>query len=312
MNIGRIKKVPLRNLWKKEDKDFSRWLEEQIDILNEVLQLNVSIEQREESVGPFRVDLYGEDEFGRKVIIENQLEKSDHDHLGKVLTYMTNLNAEVGIWINSDPREEHIKVFEWLNEVTPEGMAFYLVKVEAIQIAGENMAAPLFTIVSGPTITGKQLGEAKKELAERHHVRLKFWAAFIEHMNAHNELVRNWSPTRDNWIGISLGISGISVNLVVTNKNVRSEIFINRGDKEENKKVFDLLAAQKEAIEHEFKAELDWERMDDKITSRVRYQLEEVNISDEQDWSKIISFLRDAAERMHKAFKGPVSRLKLK
>lgn len=312
MKIGRIRKVALRQLWKKEDRDFSRWLEEQIDVLNETLGITVTVEKREESVGPFRVDLYGEDDRGRKVIIENQLEKSDHDHLGKVLTYMTNLDASVGIWINSDPREEHVKVFEWLNEVTPEDMAFYLIKLEAIQIGHDDMAAPLFTIVSGPSETSKKLGEAKKEFAEGHMVKFRFWTAFIDHMNEHNALVRNWSPTRDNWIGISLGTSGISVNLVVTNKNVRAELFINQGDKEQNKKVFDLLAQQKESIEREFGSQLTWERMDEKVTSRIRYQLESVNISDEKDWSRIISFLKDTSERMVKAFKEPVSKLKYK
>ena len=112
MNIGRIKNVPLRDLWKREDKDFSAWLEKEIDVLNEVLDITVSIEKREEAVGPFRVDLYGEDHLGRKAIIENQLEKSDHDHLGKVLTYLTNLEAGVAIWINSEPREEHVKAIE--------------------------------------------------------------------------------------------------------------------------------------------------------------------------------------------------------
>jgi len=310
MNIGRIKKVLLRDLWKKEDKDFSRWLEEQIDVLNEVVQLTISIEKREESVGPFRVDLYGEDDLGRKVIIENQLEKSDHDHLGKVLTYMTNLEAGVGIWINSDPREEHIKVFEWLNEVTPEDIAFYLVKLEAIQIEGENTAAPLFTIVSGPTVTGEQLGEAKKEFAEGHMIRFKFWAQFIDSMNERNSLVKNWNPTRDNWIGISLGTAGVSVNLVVTKKNVRAEVFINRGDKDENKSVFDQLFAQKDHIERMFGEAMKWERMEDNVTSRIRYQKEGLNVAEESDWPKINAFLCDAAERMQKAFKGPVNKLK--
>ena len=91
MEIGKIKKVPLRELWKKEDKDFTEWLETEIDYLNEILDIDITIESREEKVGPFKVDLYGEDNYGNKVIIENQLEKTDHDHLGNIQTYMINL-----------------------------------------------------------------------------------------------------------------------------------------------------------------------------------------------------------------------------
>ncbi len=312
MKIDRIRRVELRKLWKKEDKDFSRWLEEHIDVLSEALGLGLNIEKREESVGPFRVDLYGEDDRGRKVIIENQLEKSDHDHLGKVITYMTNLEATVGIWVNSDPREEHIKVFEWLNETTSEDMAFYLVKLEALQIGEEEVAAPLFTVVSGPSVTGKQLGEAKKEFAEGHVIKHRFWSAFIDHMNRHNQLCRNISPTRDSWIGIALGVSGVSINLVVTKKNVRAEVYINRGKKEQNKSVFDQFVLLKEQIERDFGEALTWERMEDNVTSRVRFEKDGLSVSEEKDWPHIISFLSSAAERMHKAFREPAMRLNLK
>ena len=96
-SIGKIKKVPLRELWKKEDKDFTKWLEENIDYLNDIIDFDISIESREENVGPFRVDLYGEDNNGNKVIIENQLEKTDHTHLGQIITYLTNLEAKTAI-----------------------------------------------------------------------------------------------------------------------------------------------------------------------------------------------------------------------
>jgi hypothetical protein len=189
--IGKIKKVALRNLWKKEDKDFTSWLEENIDYLNDILDFEVSIEKREERVGPFRVDLYGEDNNGNKVIIENQLEKTNHDHLGKVLTYLINLEAQIAIWISSDPTEEHIKVIDWLNEVTPENILFYLIKLEAIQIEGQPMAAPLFTIVKGPSIEAKQLGAEKKEFAQRHVLRKKFWEQLLERSNCKTTICSN-------------------------------------------------------------------------------------------------------------------------
>jgi len=108
-SVQKINKIPLREIWKKEDKDFTRWLEDHIDYLSDVLGFNISIISREEKVGPFRVDLFCEDDDGHKVIIENQLEPTDHSHLGQIMTYLANLEANTAIWITSKPVEEHIK-----------------------------------------------------------------------------------------------------------------------------------------------------------------------------------------------------------
>ena len=130
--IGKLKKVPLREIWKDEAKNFTSWLGENIDTLNDALEINLSITDKEKSVGPFSADLVAEDENGDVVAIENQLEKTDHDHLGKIVTYLSNLdNAKTAIWITGNPREEHKKAIDWLNEFTPDDIAFYLIKVEA-------------------------------------------------------------------------------------------------------------------------------------------------------------------------------------
>lgn len=310
LRIGKLKKVALRALWKREDKDFSQWLEGEISTLNEVLDLDITIEKREERVGPFRVDLYGEHN-GSKVIIENQLEKTDHDHLGKLLTYLTNLEAKIAIWVSSEPVEEHVKVIEWLNEITPDDVFFYLVKLEAVQIEGHPVAAPLFTVVSGPSRTAKQIGAEKKEFAERHTIRLNYWEQFINEMNKLHPYCKNVSPSRDNWIPVSLGVSSVSINVVVTKKSARVELYINRGDKDVNESVFDQLFSQKEKIEADFGGALGWERKDDNVTCRIRYEKEGVNVADESDWPKMNEFLIDAVDRMYKAFKGPVNKLKL-
>jgi hypothetical protein len=304
--IGKIKKVALRELWKKEDKDFTRWLEENIDSLNEVLGFNITIESREENVGPFRVDLYGEDNNG-KVIIENQLEKTDHTHLGQIITYLTNLEAKTAIWISKDPVEEHKKAIEWLNEVTPDDISFYLIQLEAIKIGDEPIAAPLFTIIRKPSINIKQIGAEKKEFAQRHIIRKEFWTQFIDEINNVNRMCSNVSPGTDNWLGIALGMSGVSLNLVVSKKYTRSEIYINRGNKEENERIFDYFFKKKEQIESDFGSELVWEKMEGNVTSRIKNQLDGVDISNKEDWKKMDDFLIDSAIRMEKAFRKHIS-----
>lgn len=227
--IGKIKRVSLRELWKKEDKDFTQWLEKNIEYLSEVLDFDITIESREEKVGPFKVDLYGEDNFGNKVIIENQLQKADRDHLGKIITYLTNLGANTAIRIANGPTEEHIKAVEWLNEITPRDISFYLIKVEAIKIESQPPAAPLFTIVKGPTRESKQIDAEKKEYAERHILRKEFWTQLLEKAKEKPKLHANISPSMYSWIGAGAGKSGIGYNYSAANKHASYEIYLDRG-----------------------------------------------------------------------------------
>ncbi|MDD3285179.1 MAG: DUF4268 domain-containing protein [Patescibacteria group bacterium] len=310
--IQKIQKVPLREIWKKEDKDFTKWLEENIDYLADVLGFEFSVISSEEAVGPFKVDLYGEDISGEKVIVENQLERTDHTHLGQVITYLVNLGAKTAIWIASDPNEEHAKAIDWLNEVTPDDISFYLVKLEAIKIGDDSSSAPLFTVIKRPTREKKQLGAEKKEYAERHVLREKFWGQFLEDINSKYPFCSNINPSTDNWIAVALGMSGVSANLVISKKYARVEIYINRGDKEENKKIFDYFYAIKDEIESGFGDNLIWERMEDNVTSRIKYQLDGVDVSDEADWPKMNKFLIDVVVRMMKSFKEPVRKLRSK
>ena len=106
--IGKIESVPLREIWKREAYDFTSWLQDNIDVLNDALGLSLSNPEREQSAGSFNVDLVAEDENGNPVIIENQLEKSDHNHLGKLITYLIAIGAKTVIWIVADPRPEHV------------------------------------------------------------------------------------------------------------------------------------------------------------------------------------------------------------
>jgi len=172
--IGKIERVNLRSIWKHEAADFSKWLAANIDYLNEIIDLDISVESIEEKVGPYRVDIFGESGDGRKIIIENQLEKTDHTHLGQLITYLVNLDVKIAIWITSNPIDEHQAVIEWLNEITPDDLSFYLIKIEGIKVKGQESVAPLFAVMEGPTEERKKIGAEKKEFALRHAVRMKF------------------------------------------------------------------------------------------------------------------------------------------
>lgn len=308
--IGKLKKVPLREIWKNEAKDFTTWLSENIDTLNDALEVNLSVAEREKSVGAFNLDLLAEDEDGRIVIIENQLEKTDHDHLGKLVAYLSNLDAKIAIWISGRPREEHKKAIGWLNEITPDDVSFYLVKVEAVRI--ENSApAPLFSVVAEPTEITKEIGKEKKEYAERHHLRKEFWSQLLDKARERTKIYNNVSPGIYHWIGTGAGKSGIGYNLVITNSYAQAEVYLDRGKDfpNLNKERFDKLYKNSDKIEKTFGGKLNWERLDKRRASRISKKFVGTGLRDKDKWSEIHDKILDAIIRMEKAFRSYIKEL---
>lgn len=308
--IGKLKKLHLREIWKKEDRDFTAWLSENIDTLNEALELNLSVTKREKSVGAFSSDISAEDEDGRIAIIENQLEKTDHDHLGKLVTYLSNLEAKTAIWITGNPREEHKKAVDWLNETTPDDVSFYLVKVEAVQI-GDSEPAPLFSVIAGPTEIAKEIGKEKKEFAERHHLRKEFWTQLLERARSRTKLYENISPNIYSWIGAGAGKSGIGYNLSITYSHAQAEVYLDRGKEfpDLNKERFDKLISHREQIEKIFGDRLNWERLDKKRACRISKKFEGAGLGDKEKWPNLQDKLIDAIIRMEKAFRPYIKEL---
>jgi hypothetical protein len=310
MVISRLTKVPLRELWKHEAHGFTHWLAENLDYLNEALGLGLSLVEREASGDmTFSADILAEDTNGNYYIIENQLEKTDHDHLGKIITYMSNLEGKCAIWITSEPRPEHEKAVHWLNEVLPADSAIYLVKLEAYKI-GDSPSAPLFTIVAGPTSVGKQIGEEKKELAERHLQRLEFWKATLEKYKKRGLFFANISPGKDNWISTSAGKSGIGYNQLIMMNGMRVEVYIATNNRQTNKRYFDQLFANKERIEHAFGKPLDWQRLESKNACRISYTIEGHGLKNKELWPEMQEQLVDEMYALRSAFQREIENLK--
>ncbi len=287
--IGNLDEVPLRKVWENEERGFSQWLEQNIEVLADKLDIRLAEVQKEKSAGDFEIDLVAEDGSGEVVVIENQIEQTDHKHLGQVLTYLSNINAKTAVWITSHARPEHARAIAWLNESTPPDTAFYLVKLTAFQI-GNSDPAPLFTVIVGPSEEPTSIGQSKKDLAERHHLRIRFWQQLLERAKSHGVAIHSSrSPTKEHWIGAGAGKSGLSFNYVVWLKHRTAvELYIDTGDGEKNKRHFDSLAAKREQIEKRFGRELQWERLDQRRASRVRHVIEEGGLKSEEDnWPHI-------------------------
>lgn len=306
--IGRLERVALREVWKHEAYDFTQWLRDNIDVLNEALGLSLINVENEQAAGSFSVDLVAEDGNGGTVIIENQLEKSNHDHLGKLITYLTAMAAKAAIWIVSEPRPEHVAAIAWLNEAT--SADFYLVKVEAVKIAG-SPAAPLLTVIVGPSQETKTVGRTKQEMADREVLRLNWWQRLVVRPGA--KLHAHITPNKYSWMGTSIGFRGLNLNYVVTKDEVGAELYIDRGkDAEvENKSIFDQLHANKAEIEKSFGGQIKWERLPDKRACRLRVNIAGGYLSPDEDWDRILDQICEVMNRLEAALKPHIKKLKI-
>jgi len=309
--IGKMEKVDLREVWKNEARDFTSWLFDNIDILGDELNINITPIEKEKNVGSFSADILAESEEGDPILIENQLQKTDHDHLGKLLTYVSNLEAKKAIWISKEPRSEHERAIEWLNELTSD-VDFYLVKIEAYKI-GDSDPAPKFTVIAGPTESGKVVGSEKKELAERHKKRLIFWEGLLEKSKNKTMLFSNISPSKDSWVSTGAGKSGLVYLYNITYKYASVNFCIDRGKEleEENKKIFDNLFNHKDEIEAIFEGKLTWQRLDDRRSSRICKTYHYAGLNDKEKWDKLQNEMIDDMINLEKAFKKYISALKI-
>jgi len=307
--IGKLRRVPLRDVWKHEAIDFTKWLQDNIDVLSEVVDLNLSNPESEQAAGAFSVDLVAEDESGNPVIIENQLEKSDHDHLGKILTYLVAMAAKTAIWIVADPRPEHVSAITWLNESS--SASFYLLKIEAIVI-GDSAPAPLLTVIVGPSEEGKGVGKTKQEIAERYEIRGRFWSQLLDLAKKRTKLHASISPTQHNWLGTSAGRQGLGFNYALRKNEAQVELYIDRGKErdEENKGIFDNLFSHKDEIEKVFGEPLEWERLEGKRACRIRKRILVGGYRDEEEkWTEIHEAMVDAMIRLEKSLRSFINKL---
>jgi len=310
--IGRLEIEPIRKAFPNEARHFTIWLEEHIEALAERLGLRLAVVRREQTVGAFKVDLECEGPDGQRVIIENQLEPTNHDHLGKLLTYLVNLDAAIAVWVTSEPRAEHQKVIDWLNEATPPNTAFYLVKAEAVRVDG-SPAAPLFTVVAGPSAESKEAGHEKKDWAERHYKRVEFWKGLLERSKDKTKLFAGKTPGREYWLSTGAGKSGIGFNYIIRQADAGVELYIDHDQTtgEKNKGIFDALFAQKEAIEKDYGGPLDWQRLNEKRACRILARVTGGGLTDPSTWPQVQDRMIDAMIRFHKAIKPRLDKVRV-
>ncbi len=304
MAIGKLEEVDIRELWKHEQYDFSEWLskKENIENLNDILGLTLVDISKETYVGSYRCDLFAKDETtGIKVIIENQLEMSNHDHLGKIITYASGLDAKVVVWIVKEAREEHRSAIEWLNNNTNSNINFFLIEIHAYKI-GNSDNAPMFQVIEQPNdfIKNNKSINSNDTINKSQSQRLEFWNQF------NNVLIERGKPfnvrkaTTDHWYNVAIGTSDAHIDITLVNKDsvIGVELYIT-----DNKELFDKLYQKKAEIENDLGFKLDWRRLNNSKASRIVTFIKGLNFDDHSNYNELINKTIDLAVLMRDTFK---------
>ena len=271
MQFGKIKKLIPRDIWPKEAKDFTPWLADNIGALGEALGMELELKDTEAAVGDFSLDLLAKDlGSGHTVIIENQLTQTDHDHLGKLLTYAAGFSASTVVWIAEVVRDEHRQALEWLNQRTDEDTQFFGVVIDVFKIDDSKPAYSFKPVVYPSQWQKSKKRQASGTVYAKGEAYRNYFQALIDELREKYQFTNAKIGQPQNWYSFSSGVSGILFGAVfVQGGKARTELYVDVGEGEKNKALFDWLYDQREEIHSKLGKELEWERLDDKRASRI-------------------------------------------
>ena len=288
----------LRTIWPHEALDFTPWLSEErnIGLLSDAIGIDITVDETESNVGDFHVDIVGtETGTDRKVIIENQLEDTNHDHLGKLITYASGKEASIIVWIVKRAREEHKAAIEWLNNHTDNKVGFFLCEIKLYKI-GDSCPAVKFNVVEQPNDWTKAIKQSVKT-NETEQLRFDYWQAFYEYISVDKRFlkaVKPQKPRTDHWFSLYLGTSlcHLSINQIQKRNELNIEIYIDN-----NKEFYAKLEADKELIEQTIDERLDWRELPNRKASRI-ILAREADFSDKTKWEEQFAWIVEKALKL--------------
>lgn len=303
--LGKLVEVEdLRNVWPHEACDFTPWLsqEENIALLADAVGLDeITVEETESPVGDFNVDIYAsETGTGRRVIVENQLEDTNHDHLGKLITYASGKDANVIIWVVRRAREEHKSAIEWLNNHTDDSLGFFLCEIKLYKI-GNSAPAVKFEVIEKPNDWVKEV-KKNEYTSDTHKQRYEYWQSFQEYAFKNSDFAKAFhrrKPSKDHWLTFSIGVSScrISVAQIKRRNEINVALLI-----DDDKDLFDVLYRNKEHIEQDSELKFDWRRMSEKKSSCIIIT-RSANLAEKEEWPVQFDWLIDMMLRIKRSFK---------
>ncbi len=267
--LGRLQAVDLREVWLSEPGDFTPWLaeEENLALLADTLGIDLELVDQEKHVGPYRADIVCRDTTdGTLVLIENQLEKTDHTHLGQLMTYAAGLDAVTIVWIAGRFTDEHRAALDWLNETTREGMGFFGIEIELCRI-GDSPIAPRFNVVSRPNEWTKRSGGSGAVTATQQH-QLEYWTAFVDGLAERQSHLKPQSPQASHYLIVAVGRSGFNIAAYTDTRQdlIAVELRFSCPDAPQH---FERLKAEQSEIEASIGAPLDWREPTTKAAYRI-------------------------------------------
>ncbi len=317
--LGRLKKVDLREAWVSEASGFTPWLanEDNLMLLGEAIGIELELESQEKDVGPFRADILCKDTSNDNwVLIENQLERTDHTHLGQLITYAAGLQAVTIVWIAERFTDEHRAALDWLNEHTDEKINAFGLEIELWQI-GDSPIAPKFNVVSQPNDWARTVKDAASAggLTDHKQLQLKFWTAFRAYMEEKGSFVKCQKPAPHHWNNQAIGRSGVHLTSIISswnsvtnswNPETRAELYM---DGPHAKQEFAALEMRKDAIEQALGFPLTWYNSEKNDTCRL-FVRQDADFMNESLWPGQFEWLRIHLEKMHLVLAPIVKELK--
>jgi Domain of unknown function (DUF4268) len=313
--LGRLERVDARAIWANEATHFTPWLAqaENLALLSEAIGIDLEHEATEKSVGPFSADILCKDTAnGNWVLIENQLERTDHTHLGQLITYASGLKAVTIVWIANPFTAQHRSALDWLNEITDTKFNFFGLEVELWKI-GDSHVAPKFNVVAEPNNWSKTVSEgvARVEndtLSPTKQLQMEYWTAFGEYVAQQSTAIRTTKPHPQNWMNISIGRSGFALNAIASTWNtelsnyqigeVGAEFIISDPNA---KSYFLRLLGEKEQIESEIGYELIWHSPENMKSSKIHVR-QTADIQDRGDWPVQFAWLLQKLDDLRRVF----------
>ena len=317
-DLGRLEKVDLRKAWENEASEFTPWLaqEENIALLGDAIGVELEVVAQEKPIGAFSADILCKETLAdRYVLIENQLEKTDHTHMGQLLTYAAGLDAAIIIWIAKQIRDEHRAVLDWLNSITSEEFSFFGLEIELWQI-GDSPVAPKFNIVCQPNEWSKSTSTViDRELTYDKQLQLRFWSGFRAYVAERESIIRPTKPLPQNWMSIAIGRSGFTLFAIASlydsraesyeGNELRAELYIGS---EHAKEHYLKLESMREKIEEEMGESLNWQNVADQKGCKV-YLRTSADLRDESNWPSYYAWLLEKLDAMHRAFSSRIRKL---
>ena len=307
IHLGRLKKVELRDFFKDEARDFTPWLAEEnnLELLGETLGLDIELEDTEVRIGKFSADIVGLDRSSnRTIIIENQLEKTNHDHLGKIITYGGGKDAGIVIWICKKIQQEHRKGLDYLNDISTEDYSFFGIEMELWRI-GQSTPAPKFNIVVSPNEWSKSVKSATsttRTLTDTKILQREFWTELKDYFTDNNTFLSMRTPRPQHWYSFGVGKSYFGIDIRIdTQKNITwCDFNLWGSDVKDN---YSFLLKDKDEIENELGYELKWREMEGKKMSMISLSKNvNGNIKDRETCEDCFVWFKEKSESFHKVF----------